>query len=213
MEHRLQNNIQAVITNLKELVWTQEEIQKQMSEPQTNLFSNEGNFNSKRNPYRKPITTHIPPTFTSNLPKTLTIKPVPFKVQDLPEDLTLTSSPPKTLTIEPALPISPAVAIPTSAPILITPMVSAPAIAELTPPPTPKIAAALSPATCIPTEPQVQPQTLLTLCRNCQAIFTLRNRLHKHLRFDCFSITIKNAVNFITFTFTLTTSNQSFLTQ
>ena len=33
-----------------------------MSEPQTNLFSNEGNFNSKRNPHRKHTTTHIPPT-------------------------------------------------------------------------------------------------------------------------------------------------------
>jgi hypothetical protein len=33
------------------------------------------------------------------------------------------------------------------------------------------------------------------------------------LRFDCFSITIKNAVNSITFTFTSTTSNQSFLAQ
>jgi hypothetical protein len=33
-----------------------------MSEPQTNLFSNEGNFNSKRNLYCKYTTTHIPPT-------------------------------------------------------------------------------------------------------------------------------------------------------
>jgi hypothetical protein len=33
-----------------------------MSEPQTNLFLNEGNFNSKRNPYRKYTTTYIPPT-------------------------------------------------------------------------------------------------------------------------------------------------------
>jgi hypothetical protein len=179
------------------------------------LFSNKGNFNSKRNPYHKPITTHISPTLTltSNPLKTLTIKPVSFKVQDLPEDFTLALNLPKTLTIEPALPISSAVAIPTSAPTSTTPMISAPAIAELTPPLTPKIAAALSPATCIPTEPQVQPQTPLTLCRNCQATFTSRNRLHKHLRFDCFSITVKNVVNSITFTFTLTTLNQSFLTQ
>jgi hypothetical protein len=33
-----------------------------MSEPQTNLFLNKGNFNSKRNPHRKHTTTHIPPT-------------------------------------------------------------------------------------------------------------------------------------------------------
>jgi hypothetical protein len=32
-----------------------------MNEPQTNLFSNKGNFNSKRNPHHKPATTHIPP--------------------------------------------------------------------------------------------------------------------------------------------------------
>jgi hypothetical protein len=56
------NNIQAVITNLEEPVWTQEEIQKQISEPQTNLFSNKGNFNLKRNPHQKPTITHIPPT-------------------------------------------------------------------------------------------------------------------------------------------------------
>jgi hypothetical protein len=92
-------------------------------------------------------------------------------------------------------------------------MISAPAPAELTPPPTPKIAAALSPATCIPTEPQVQPHTPLTLCRNCQATFTSRNRLHKHLqhlRFDCFSTTIKNAVKSTT-TSTSTTSSSPFL--
>jgi hypothetical protein len=150
-EALIASNIHAVITNPEEPVWTQEEIQKQMNEPQTNLFSNEGNFNSKRNPHRKPITTHIPPTPTSNLPKTLTVEPVPFKVQDLPEDLTLTSNLPKTLTVEPALPISPAVAIPTSAPTsiptsapLTTPMVSAPAPVELTPLSTPKMATALS---------------------------------------------------------------------
>jgi hypothetical protein len=85
-------------------------------------------------------------------------------------------------------------------------MVPAPAPAELTPPPTPKIAAALSPATCIPIEPQVQPQTLLTLCRNYQATFTSRNRLYKHLRFDCCFIITKNAVK-STITFTLTTSS------
>jgi hypothetical protein len=70
-EALIASNIHAVITNPEEPVWTQEEIQKQMNEPQTNLFSNEGNFNSKRNPHRKPITTHIPPTPTSNLPKPL----------------------------------------------------------------------------------------------------------------------------------------------
>jgi hypothetical protein len=112
----------------------------------------------------------------------------PFKVQDLPEDPTSTSNPPKTPMIEPALPISLAVAIPTSAPTSTIPIVSAPALAELTPLRTPKIAAALSPATCIRAEPQVQPQTPLTLCRNCQATFTSRNRLHKHLRFNCPSI-------------------------
>jgi hypothetical protein len=77
------NNIQAVITNLEELVWTQEEIQKQMSEPQTNLFSNEGNFNSKRNPYRKLTITHILPTpfedSNNNKDKDLTV----FKTDDL----------------------------------------------------------------------------------------------------------------------------------
>jgi len=31
------------------------------NESETNLFSNEGSFNSKRNPNRKPNTTHIPP--------------------------------------------------------------------------------------------------------------------------------------------------------
>jgi hypothetical protein len=41
---------------------------------------------------------------------------------------------------------------------------------------------------------------LLILCRNCQATFILRNRLYKHLWFDCFFITIKNAVKFIIFT-------------
>jgi hypothetical protein len=65
--------------------------------------------------------------------------------------------------------------------------------------------AALSPATCIPTEPQVQPRTLLT-CRNCQATFTSRNRLHKHLRFDCCSTITKNAVK-STITSTSTTSS------
>jgi hypothetical protein len=33
-----------------------------MSEPQTNLFSNKGNFNLRHNPHHKPATTHIPPT-------------------------------------------------------------------------------------------------------------------------------------------------------
>jgi hypothetical protein len=33
-----------------------------MSKPQTNLFSNKGNFNSKRNPHHKHTTTHIPLT-------------------------------------------------------------------------------------------------------------------------------------------------------
>jgi hypothetical protein len=33
-----------------------------MSEPQTNLFLNKDNFNLKRNPYQKPIITHILPT-------------------------------------------------------------------------------------------------------------------------------------------------------
>jgi hypothetical protein len=75
------------------------------------------------------------------------------------------------------------------------------------PPPTPEMTA-LSPATCIPTEPQVQPQTLLT-CRNCQATFTSRNRLYKHLRFDCSFTTTKNAVK--STTFTSTTSSPSFL--
>jgi hypothetical protein len=88
-------------------------------------------------------------------------------------------------------------------------MVPAPALAEPTPPPTPKMAAALSPATYIPTEPQVQPRTPLTSCRNCQATFTSRNRLHKHLRFDCSSTTTKNAVKFTTST--STTSSSSFL--
>ena len=45
-----------------ELQLDREEIQKQMSnEPETNLFSNEGNFNSKSNPNRKCNTTHLPP--------------------------------------------------------------------------------------------------------------------------------------------------------
>jgi hypothetical protein len=40
-----------------------------MNKPQTNLFSNKGNFNSKRNPYQKPTTTHIlstPPKDSNN---------------------------------------------------------------------------------------------------------------------------------------------------
>jgi hypothetical protein len=40
-----------------------------MSKPQTNLFSNESNFNSKRNPYRKLTITHIlltPPEDNNN---------------------------------------------------------------------------------------------------------------------------------------------------
>jgi hypothetical protein len=85
--------------------------------------------------------------------KTFIIKLVPFKVQDLPEDLTLTLNLLKTFIIKPVLPISFAVAIPTSAPTLTIPMVFAPAIAELTSLLTPKITAALSPATCILTEP------------------------------------------------------------
>jgi hypothetical protein len=76
-----------------------------------------------------------PSTQTSLLPRTsapaATIEPA-FKVQDLPED-------------------------PTSALTFTTPMVFAPALAELTPPPTPKMAPALSPATYILTKPQVQP--------------------------------------------------------
>jgi hypothetical protein len=37
-----------VITNPEEPIWTREGIQKQMNnEPETNLFSNEGNFNSR----------------------------------------------------------------------------------------------------------------------------------------------------------------------
>jgi hypothetical protein len=141
------------------------------------------------------------------------IKAASFKVQDLPEEPTPTSNPSKPPTTEPAFPISPAVAIPTSAPTFIptsaptslptstptltTPTASAPAPAELTPPPTPEMAA-LSPATCIPAEPQVQPRTLLTSCRNCQATFTSRNRLHKHLRFDCSSTTTRNVKSTIT---------------
>ncbi len=85
----------------------------------------------------------------------------PFKVQDLPEVLTSILNPPKAPKIEPT---SPAVAIPTSAPTPTTFIV--PALAK----------------------PQVQPQTPLTLCRNCQATFTSRNRLHKHLQFNCSSI-------------------------
>jgi hypothetical protein len=33
-----------------------------MSKPQTNLFSNKDNFNSRHNPHHKPATTHILPT-------------------------------------------------------------------------------------------------------------------------------------------------------
>jgi hypothetical protein len=72
-----------------------------------------------------------PSTQTSLLPRTsapaATIEPA-FKVQDLPED-------------------------PTSALTFTTPMVFAPALAELTPPSTPKMAPALSPATYILTKP------------------------------------------------------------
>jgi hypothetical protein len=68
----------------------------------------------------------------------------------------------------------------------------------------------LSPATYIPPEPQVQPRTPLTSCRNCQATFTSRNRLHKHLRFDCFSTTTKNAAKSTT-TSTSTSSSSSSL--
>jgi hypothetical protein len=116
---------------------------------------NKGNFNSKRNLYYKPAIIYISPTLTLtlNLLKTLTIEPVPFKVQDLLENLTLTLNLPKTLIIKPALLISFAVAIPISALTLIIPMVSALVIAELILLLTPKIAAALSPATCISTEP------------------------------------------------------------
>jgi hypothetical protein len=142
----------------------------------------------------------------------------------LPEELTFTSNLLKPFITEPAFPISLAVAILTSAltsiptsaltsfftstPTLIIPTASAPASAELTPLLIPKMAA-LSPATCILAEPQVQPQTLLTLYRNCQATFTLKNRLYKHLRFDCSFTITKNAVKFITST--STTLNSSFL--
>jgi hypothetical protein len=61
----------------------------------------------------------------------------------------------KTFIIKPAFLISFVVAIPTSAPTFITPIVSAPAIAELILPSTPKIAAALLPPTYILTKPQV----------------------------------------------------------
>jgi hypothetical protein len=87
----------------------------------------------------------------------------------LSEDLTLISKPSKTLIIEPAFLIFPtvtipsfaptsiilinSVAIPTFAPTLTTLIVSVLVIAELTLLFTPKIAAALSPATYIPTEP------------------------------------------------------------
>jgi hypothetical protein len=99
----------------------------------------------------------------------------------LSENITFTSYLLKTLIVKPVLLISFAVvipafvliSIPTSALISISAfaptailtfaltfiilMVFIPALAELTSLLTPKIAAALSPATCIPTEPQVQP--------------------------------------------------------
>jgi hypothetical protein len=72
------------------------------------------------------------PAYTLNPPKTSTVKPASFKVEDLPEDPS-TSNPPETSTIKPVLVLlaSPAVAILTSAPTFITPMISAPASAEL----------------------------------------------------------------------------------
>jgi hypothetical protein len=81
------------------------------------------------------------------------------------EDLTFISNLLKTLTIEPVLPISFVVAILafiltvilTFALTFTIPVVLASASAELTLLSIPKITAALSPATYIPTKPQVQP--------------------------------------------------------
>ena len=44
------NNIQSIIDNPDELIWTREEIQRQMNEPMTMIFSNISNFNSKHKP-------------------------------------------------------------------------------------------------------------------------------------------------------------------
>ena len=56
-------NIQAIIDNQQEPNWTPEEIHEQMNnEPDTNIFSNEGNFNSKLNPLCRPKGNHQPPT-------------------------------------------------------------------------------------------------------------------------------------------------------
>jgi hypothetical protein len=106
-----------------------------------------------------------------------TTQPAFFKVQDLPENTTFTSYLSKTLIIKPVLLISPIVAIPASAPTSIptsaltfipafaptailtfTPtftilIVSTPALTELTPSSTFKIATALSLATYILTKP------------------------------------------------------------
>jgi hypothetical protein len=105
------------------------------------------------------VTTQPAPTL--NLLKTFIIKLTFFKVQDLPKDPTFTLNLLKTFTIEPVLLISPVITIPVSVPTTILtfaptftiPIVFALALAELTLLSTPKIAAALSPATCIPTEP------------------------------------------------------------
>jgi hypothetical protein len=76
--------------------------------------------------------------------------------------------------------ISAPTSLPTFMLTFIILIASALALAELTLSLISEIAA-LSPATYIPAKPQVQSQTLLILCRNCQATFILRNRLYKHL--------------------------------
>jgi hypothetical protein len=70
--------------------------------------------------FPKFLSNHGPPLNPAN-PLIFDFTPFPFKVQDLPEDLTLTLNLLITPTIKPAFPIFSAVTIPTSALIFFTP--------------------------------------------------------------------------------------------
>jgi hypothetical protein len=82
------NNIQSIIDNPDEPIWTREEIQRQMNEPMTTIFSNTSNFNSKHKPpgngnnkYNLPPRDNgkdkIIQSFQSSVPQTLPQSSVP----------------------------------------------------------------------------------------------------------------------------------------
>jgi hypothetical protein len=115
------------------------------------------------------ITTSIP--ISADAIPTSTLTTIPTSVPTFILTLALTSILTLTLTLIPTFVLTSFYTFtPTSfytfTPTLTILIVSAPALAELTLPLTPEMAA-LSPVTCILIEPQVQPQTLLTTCRNC----------------------------------------------